>query len=211
MIAMALSMAQDTDASTSTSTCRKSHMKCLNNHVHKRNGMVSLKAPSASCDRKQAIVMYMPKLIYDPQMPHLSPIWQLVHVHIWDNHQYIWLAQNQCNQQCDQEHRYTFHIIGICPWKNIPSIVHACPTALLLWSTYRPPHYCTYKSPQKTQQFAMGTLHIISKCAWKKYAPQMPHIQISSCTDMKQLCKYIYPIWTYFNQQCDQKHCCMYI
>ena len=40
--------------------------------------------------------------------------------------------------------------------------VHICSTALLLWSTYRYPHYFAYMS-RKKQQSEAGTPHIIAK------------------------------------------------
>ena len=54
-------MAQDTDASTDTSTGTKSHIIHLNNQLYMTNAMVSLRAISASCDRKHFIAMYVPK------------------------------------------------------------------------------------------------------------------------------------------------------
>ena len=44
-------MAHNTDASTSTCIDTKSHIIHLNNHLSMTNAMVSLRAPSASCDR----------------------------------------------------------------------------------------------------------------------------------------------------------------
>ena len=55
--------------------------------------------------------------------------------------------------------------------------------------------------------------HNCQICAKNKCALQMPymtHIPISSSTDIKQLCQYIYLILTQCNQQCDQKHCYTY-
>ena len=43
-------------------------------------------------------------------------------------------------------------------------------------------------------------------CASNIYAPQMPHMQISICADMSQLCQYIGLIAAKCNQQCDQDH-----
>ena len=54
---MALSMAHDTDASSSISSDTKSHIIPVNNHLNKTNAMVSLLAPSALCDRKHITAM----------------------------------------------------------------------------------------------------------------------------------------------------------
>ena len=62
---MGLSMAHDTDASTSISTCTKNHIVLLNNHLNIKNAMVSLLTLSASCDKKHVIAMYVQK----PTMP----------------------------------------------------------------------------------------------------------------------------------------------
>ena len=55
-------MAYDTDARASTSTGIKSDLISLNNHLNITNSMVSLMAPSASHDKKDATAMYMPKI-----------------------------------------------------------------------------------------------------------------------------------------------------
>ena len=61
MIPMDLSMAHDTDTRTTASTGTKSHIITLNNHLNNINAILSLIAPSASCDRKHVIVMNVPK------------------------------------------------------------------------------------------------------------------------------------------------------
>ena len=53
MIPGALSRAHHTDVST----CIKSHTIHLNNHLNIRNAMVSLMAPSRSCDREHVFAM----------------------------------------------------------------------------------------------------------------------------------------------------------
>ena len=39
----------------------------------------------------------------------------------------------------------------------------------------------------------------------------MPHMKISLCTDIRQVCQYICLIWTDYNQQCDKEHWHTYI
>ena len=54
-----ISMVDDTDASSSTRTGTKSYITSLNNHLNITNTMVSLMVPSAPCDRKLVIAMYV--------------------------------------------------------------------------------------------------------------------------------------------------------
>ena len=35
---------------------------------------------------------------------------------------------------------------------------------------------------------------------------QVPHMPITSCAGMRELCPHIYLIWTPWNEQCDQEH-----
>ena len=42
-------------------------------------------------------------------------------------------------------------------------------------------------------------------------ATYMPHIQISTCVDIRQLCHYIYLLCTHCNQLWHHKHCYTYI
>ena len=73
MLPMVPSIANDTDASTSASTGTKSYVTPLNNHLNMTNAMVSLMAPSASCDRKDAIAMFiaicLSSVTYKPLLP----------------------------------------------------------------------------------------------------------------------------------------------
>ena len=61
MTPMALSMAHDTDASTSISSWHKKSLILPNNHPHMTNAMVPLMVLSATCDRKHVIARYVPK------------------------------------------------------------------------------------------------------------------------------------------------------
>ena len=72
-------------------------------------------------------------------MPHISHMCQLVHAHIWDNYVSIYATNKaNCNQQCLQEHWYTFpHYWNMPLNKYISHLTHTCPTVLLLWYTYR--------------------------------------------------------------------------
>ena len=82
---------------------------------------------------------------------------------------------------------------------------HICPTALLLWSTYSPTLlYIQVQKRNNNLQQVLPTLLLF--CARNKYGLQMPHMQITSCAHMWQQCQYIYLIWTYYHQQCDQEH-----
>ena len=127
--------------------------------------MVSLMRPSASCDKKHAIGIYVPKLICPSNStykPHVPITWC---AHIWQLCQYICLIRTQCYQQCDQEHRCTYisHYWHMPFTRYACDYVHICPTVLLLWSTYRP--NWLYVEVQK-KKFATGTPQIA------KYVPE---------------------------------------
>ena len=57
---------------------------------------------------------------------------------------YFTIINMRCNithssQPCDMKHWYTFHIIGIHPWTNMPTTpTHVFPTTSLLYPAYRP-------------------------------------------------------------------------
>ena len=69
---------------------------------------------------------------------------------------------------------------------------HTCPTALLLWSTYRP-HITIQTSPKKNPTiFSRYSTYYCQICVRNIYASQMPHIQVSSCADMRHMSVYIH-------------------
>ena len=76
MIKITMPMEHDTDTHTSTSA--KSHLISLNNELNITYAMVSLIAPSVSCDRKHAIDLYIPKTnipsnaMYKPNLSVIS-------------------------------------------------------------------------------------------------------------------------------------------
>ena len=43
-------------------------------------------------------------------------------------------------------------------------------------------------------------------CSSNTYALEMPHLPITSCVAMRQLCRYIHPIWCQCDEQCDQEY-----
>ena len=76
---------------------------------------------------------------------------------------------------------------------------HIYPTALLLWSSYRP-HITVYTSTKiETTMCNRYSKHYCQICVRNKYAPQMSHMQISSCSDVRQLCQYLHHAWTSIN------------
>ena len=82
---------------------------------------VSLTASSAPCNRKHVTAMYVPESImplkstYKPNMPISA------HVPIWQLCQYIGFIWTHSNEQCNQEHWYTYFTLlayvpkQICP------------------------------------------------------------------------------------------------
>ena len=45
----------------------------------------------------------------------------------------------------------------------------------------------------------------------QKYAPQMPHMLISSCAGIRHLCQYVHIISSHHNHECHHKHLYKYI
>ena len=117
--------------------------------------------------------------------------------------QYIYIIWTQCNQECDQEHKYTF----TSQYEHLPLSKYTCDIAhlytivLLLWSTYI--SCITVHTIQKNkQQSAIGTPHSIANMCQK---------QIALKCHTYQIFQYIYLTWTCCNQQCDQEHSYIYI
>ena len=110
-------------------------------------------------------------ITYKPHVPISSC------AHMTQLCQYIYLILTQLNQQCDQEHRYTYmsHYWHMPLNKYACDIVHICPTALILWPTCR--HILLYIQVQKTTFHNRHSTNYRQICARHKYAPQMPHIQ----------------------------------
>ena len=66
--------------------------------------------------------------------------------------QYICLIWTKCNIQCDHGHRCKYFLhYWLAPDKYVCHIPHTCPTALLLWSTYKS-HITIYTSPENSLQ-----------------------------------------------------------
>ena len=104
---------------------------------------------------------------------------------------------------------YKFHIIDICPWTNIPTILHIC---VPLHAHVSPLHFycslytdCTYE--WKNCNFSLAC-HCHIMCQQQIY-PKMPYMNTNPCEDMRQLCQYICLIRTQCNKHCHQK--CWYI
>ena len=105
---------------------------------------------------------------------------------------------NAINNVTSSTNIHTFHIISICPWTNMPMKSHIYPTALLLWFKYGT-HITGHTSAKKKKQFAIAPSYIIGKYGHNQICLSntryMPHMQVSSFADMRQLCQYIYLIW----------------
>ena len=83
-------------------------------------------------------------------------------VHMTQLCQYIYLIWTKSNQQCDQEHWYTYISNYWHMSLNIyvSHMTHICPTALLLWSIYRP--HSTGHAGLKKTQIATYNYHTIA-------------------------------------------------
>ena len=114
------------------------------------------------------------------KMPHICNICQLVHMHLSDNHVSIYASY----KLTAITGIHTFHIIGICLRKYACHIVYVCPSALLLYSTYRP-HITTY--------IALKSIHTYIHTYIHKCTCISAYIHEYACIDINmEKCKYIY-------------------
>ena len=107
MIPIALSMAHDTDANTSTSDDNKTHIIPLDNHLM-RNAMVSLMTPWHHQHHLTG-TMLLPCTCQKTNMPLKCYMYQLLHVHISDNYVSIY---------------FTYKLTEVFPqtWRSIDSV-----------------------------------------------------------------------------------------
>ena len=118
-------------------------------------------------------------------MPHVSHLCQLINVQIWDNYVSIYASYepNTINNVTRNTDIHTFHIIGICPWTNLPVTLHIYVPHHYYCGLHRDP--TLYTSQKIKQQSTKGTPHIIVK-----YVPEtnMPLKSIYMC----QICLVVY-------------------
>ena len=79
---------------------------------------------------------------------------------------------------------------------------HVCPTALIMYSTYR--NCITAHTIHKKLQLYLQCYCQI--CTSNIYAPQMTQMPIISYADLRQLCQHIYLSWTPHTEHSDQEH-----
>ena len=84
-------------------------------------------------------------------MPQISDMCQLVHTHIQDNYvnTYASYEPNAINNVTRNTDIHTSHYCHMPLNKYTCDIAHICPTALILWSTFRPLS-TVHTSPPKT-------------------------------------------------------------
>ena len=65
----------------------------------------------------------------------------------------VCLIWTHCNQQCNQEHWYTYiHTIGISPWTNMPVTLNIAVLLCCYSRLHVAPDYLTYELKQVSQQ-----------------------------------------------------------
>ena len=106
--------------------------------------------------------------------------------------QYICLIGIHCNQHCDHKHWYIYiHIIGVYFLKKcLPHWTYMCYFTSLKF-TYRP-HITLHVSKNNKLQLLFTMLY--AYMCQQQICPQMPHMAITSCSHIGQLCQYIYLI-----------------
>ena len=124
--------------------------------------------------------------------------------HVRQQSQYVCLILIRCTQYCYQEHCNTYisHCWHMPPEKYASHITHVplhyyCGLSIyftLLDIQVQKKINCNFSLP--------CYCHV---CTRNKYAHQMPHIPITPCADVRQLCLYICLIYTHCTEQQDQK------
>ena len=119
---------------------------------------------------------------YASQMPYISHICQLFHVHMRHLCQYLHHIHTHCSPECDQRHWYT----SISYYWHMPLNKHAydtvCvhPTSFLLQISYRP--HITANINKKSTNY--NIYHTTAKCVYQHQicpsnAKYIPHAQIT--------------------------------
>ena len=96
--------------------------------------------------------------------------------------------QTHQNQKCDHKHWYTFHIIGIYHWTNMPIISHKYTSLAYQCSLHVGPHITAHKGKTNCNSYFPCYNHI---CANNKYASWIVHIS--------HICQLLHVyIWDYY-------------
>ena len=136
-------------ANTGTSTGTKNHIS-LNNHLNMTNAMISLMVPLASNDKKHVIAMYLPKSI----MPLKCQIQATNANQIKSSYEttlsaYMYHINPMQSTMWPEALTYIyFTLLAYTPEQYASNITYICPTAMLLWYTYRP-YITVHTSPKK--------------------------------------------------------------
>ena len=124
-------------------------------------------------------------------MPHICHVYQLIHVQISDNYLSIYTSYelNAINSVTTNTSTHVFTLLAYAPYQTcLTSHTYAslqCYCTLHIDPTL---HYIQVKN-NTLQLFLPCYNHIFGN---NKYAPQMPHMPITLCAHMRQLCQYIY-------------------
>ena len=119
------------------------------------------------------IAKYVPKT----NMPFKCHICKLVHVQIGDYNVSIYAPYDltAINNVIRSTGIHTFLIVGMCPRKNMPAILHIQVLLHCYYSLHIDP---TLLHINKTQHNSISICHVTDVYVPWKYAPQIPHVQI---------------------------------
>ena len=148
--------------------------------------MVSFMASSAACNRNMLLPCTCQKLMFPfnitckPYMPIRSC------AHMRQLCQYICIIYAHWNQHCDQKHWCTYisHYWYMFLKKYSSHITEICPTALLLWSTYRL-HITGHTNPKMHLLLTMLYPYVCYQQLCPSSATYIPHMPISSWADIR--------------------------
>ena len=150
---------------------------------------------SSCADIKQLVLQYDVTYIPYMKISSCADIKQLC--------QYIYFIWTHFEEQCDQKHWYTFisHYCHMSLNKYACHIAYVCPAACLLYYTYRPniTAHLSKINDKMPLPYVYQILH--------KYAPEIPYAHITKCPSRREVCQYIWNIFTHWHQV-HNKQCC---
>ena len=137
--------------------------------------MVSLIAPSTSCDGKCVIAMYMPKTNMPLKCGHINHMCSLVHVHIWDNYVSIYASYepSAISNVSRNTDIHNFTLLVFAPEQNMTVKFHINVPLYYYWDLNTDLHYCNMQVLKKS---ATATPHTIVKYVPESNIPLKCHI-----------------------------------
>ena len=133
---------------------------------------------------------------YVPQMPHIFHMYQLLHVHVRQLCQYIYLIWPQCSQYCHQEHWYTYMSHNdIWPRTNMPATFYMLHCTSTIGNTNPTILHIASKINQMKHLFTI-LLHNVLATNMPHQMSNMPYVEITWHEFMGEVWQYTCHIWS---------------